>query len=120
MSADTTLMPIPGPIDPVPVPRAATPRADGKVELVGLPKDAIRIALEEAGMEPKQAKLRAKQIWHWVYNRGVSDFSAMTDIAKAPAALAGRALHAYPAGSGRGPGVDRRHAQMAASHPRRP
>jgi 23S rRNA (adenine2503-C2)-methyltransferase len=83
MSADTTLMPIPGPVDPVPVPRAATPRADGRVQLVGLPRDEIRAALESAGLEPKQAKLRAKQIWHWVYNRGVSDFSAMTDIAKA-------------------------------------
>jgi 23S rRNA (adenine2503-C2)-methyltransferase len=83
MSADTTLMPIPGPIDPVPVPRAAKPRADGKVELIGLPREAIRVALEQAGLEPRQAKLRAKQIWHWVYNRGVSDFAAMTDIAKA-------------------------------------
>ncbi|MCL6698920.1 23S rRNA (adenine(2503)-C(2))-methyltransferase RlmN [Sphingomonas sp. NSE70-1] len=83
MSADTSLMPIPGPVDPVPVPRAATPRADGKVELVGLPKEAIRAAMEEAGLEPRQAKLRAKQVWHWIYNRGVSDFSAMTDIAKA-------------------------------------
>ncbi len=83
MSADTTLMPIPGPIDPVPVPRAAISRADGKVELVGLPREAIRAALDGAGLEPRQAKLRAKQIWHWVYNRGVSDFSAMTDIAKA-------------------------------------
>ena len=83
MSADTILMPIPGPVDPVPVPRAATLRADGKVELVGLPRDEIRAALEAAGLEPKQARLRAKQIWHWVYNRGVSDFSAMTDIAKA-------------------------------------
>jgi 23S rRNA (adenine2503-C2)-methyltransferase len=82
MSADTNLMPIPGPVDPVPVPRTATARADGKVELIGLPKEQIRIALEEAGLEPKQAKLRAKQIWHWIYNRGVSDFSAMTDIAK--------------------------------------
>jgi 23S rRNA (adenine2503-C2)-methyltransferase len=82
MSADTNLMPIPGPLDPVPVPRAATPRADGKVELIGLPREQIRAALETAGLEPKQAKLRAKQIWHWVYNRGVSDFAAMTDIAK--------------------------------------
>ena len=82
MSADTNLMPIPGPIDPVPVPRAAAVRADGKVELIGLPREAIREALEGAGLEPKQAKLRAKQIWHWVYNRGASDFSAMTDIAK--------------------------------------
>src|SRR5207342_2828712 len=85
MSADTTLMPIPGPVDPVPVPRAAVPRADGKVELIGLPKEEIRAALEGAGLEPRQAKLRAKQIWHWIYNRGVGDFSAMTDIAKAQA-----------------------------------
>jgi len=42
MSADTNLMPIPGPIDPVPVPRGAKPRADGKVDLVGLPRDRIR------------------------------------------------------------------------------
>ncbi len=84
MSADTNLMPIPGPTDPVPVPRgAARARADGKIELVGRPRDEIRAVLEEAGLEPKQAKLRAKQIWHWIYNRGVSDFEAMTDIAKA-------------------------------------
>ena len=82
MSADTNLMPIPGAIDPVPVARRATARADGKVELVGLSKDAIRSELEAAGLEPKQAKLRAKQIWHWIYNRGVSDFAAMSDIAK--------------------------------------
>ena len=82
MSADTSIMPIPGPIDPVPVPRAALPRADGRIELVGLSKDRIRTSLEEAGLEPKQAKLRAKQIWHWIYNRGVSDFDSMSDIAK--------------------------------------
>jgi len=83
MSADTAIMPIPGPVDPVPVPRSATARADGKVELVGLRKEQIREALEAAGLEPKQAKLRAKQVWHWIYNRGVSDFAAMSDIAKA-------------------------------------
>src|SRR3546814_9808565 len=32
---------------------------------------------------PKQAKLRGKQLWHWIYNRGATDFTAMTDIAKA-------------------------------------
>jgi 23S rRNA (adenine2503-C2)-methyltransferase len=82
MSADTTLMPIPGPIDPVPVPRAPLARADGKVELVGRSKDQIREALEAAGLEPKQAKLRAKQLWHWIYNRGVTDFAIMSDVAK--------------------------------------
>src|SRR3954453_1002575 len=82
MSADTTLMPIPGAIDPVPVPRVASARADGRIELVGLTKDQIRSELEAAGLEPKQAKLRAKQIWHWIYNRGITDFAAMSDIAK--------------------------------------
>jgi 23S rRNA (adenine2503-C2)-methyltransferase len=75
-------MQIPGNIDPVPVPRAASVRADGRAELVGLRKDQIKAELEAAGLEPKAAKLRAKQIWHWIYNRGVSDFAAMTDIAK--------------------------------------
>ena len=82
MSADTNLMPIPGPIDPVPVARAVQRRADGRVELIGLAKEAIRDALEAEGLEPRQAKLRAKQLWHWIYNRGVGDFTAMTDIAK--------------------------------------
>jgi 23S rRNA (adenine2503-C2)-methyltransferase len=75
-------MQIPGHIDPVPVPRDVALRDDGRVDLIGLPKLEIRAALEAAGMEPKQAKLRAKQLWHWMYNRGVTDFALMTDIAK--------------------------------------
>ena len=76
------LMPSPGHIDPVAVPRDAVVRADGRVDLVGLPKAAIAAQLLAAGLDPKQAKLRAKQLWHWMYNRGVTDFHAMTDIAK--------------------------------------
>lgn len=83
MSADTHLMPIPGPVDPVPVPRAVPLRSDGRVELVGRSRDGIREALATAGMDARQAKLRSKQLWHWIYNRGVTDFSLMTDIAKA-------------------------------------
>ena len=80
----TALMPIPGLIDPVPVPRPAPAAgADARVDLVGLSRDQVRERLIEAGLEPKQAKLRAKQIWHQIYNRGASDFDAMSDIAKA-------------------------------------
>lgn len=82
MSADTDLMPIPGPIDPVPVPRPLTARTDGRVELVGLSKVQIQEQLEAAGLEARQAKLRSKQLWHWIYNRGVTDFAAMSDVAK--------------------------------------
>jgi 23S rRNA (adenine2503-C2)-methyltransferase len=76
------LMQSPGHIDPVPVPRDAVVRADGRTDLIGLTKDGIRSALEAKGMEAKQAKLRAKQLWHWMYNRGSTEFIAMTDIAK--------------------------------------
>jgi 23S rRNA (adenine2503-C2)-methyltransferase len=82
MPACTSLMPIPGAIEAVPVPRGARARIDGRIELVGLSKTQIRAALESAGLDPRQAKLRAKQIWHWIYNRGLGDFLGMTDIAK--------------------------------------
>jgi 23S rRNA (adenine2503-C2)-methyltransferase len=90
-------MQIPGHIDPVPVPRAAPARADGRVDLVGLSKAEIRVALAKAGLDERQAKLRAKQLWHWIYNRGVTDFSLMTDIAKAQQPwLAGRFVIGRP------------------------
>ena len=75
-------MPIAGAIDPVPVARPATVRPDGRTDLIGMTRPAIHTALEGAGLDAKQAKLRAKQIWHWIYHRGVTDFDAMTDIAK--------------------------------------
>ena len=75
-------MPLPGQFDPVPVPRTFAPRADGRIDLLGLSKLDLRIALETSQLEAKQAKLRAKQLWHWIYNRGVTDFSLMTDISK--------------------------------------
>ena len=77
------LMPIPGHVDPVPVARMPVSRPDGRIDLIGLSKDQLRDALAGGGMEPRQAKLRAKQIWHWLYNRGATDFAQMTDIAKA-------------------------------------
>ena len=79
---DTTLMSIPGQIDPVPVARDITPRADGRTDLIGLPRERIRDLFAEAGLDPRQAKLRAKQVFHWLYHRGVTEFDAMTDIAK--------------------------------------
>ncbi|MBU3077242.1 23S rRNA (adenine(2503)-C(2))-methyltransferase RlmN [Sphingomonas quercus] len=81
MNAPVT-MPIPGLVDPVPVPRAMPQRPDGRIDLIGLSIAEIRAALSEAQLDPRQAKLRAKQIFHWIYNRGATDFAVMTDIAK--------------------------------------
>ena len=80
--ADTALMSIPGQVDPVPVARDITPRADGRVDLIGLPRPRIAELFAEAGLDPRQAKLRAKQVYHWLYHRGATAFETMTDIAK--------------------------------------
>ncbi|WP_068074142.1 23S rRNA (adenine(2503)-C(2))-methyltransferase RlmN [Novosphingobium lentum] len=82
MSA-TSLMTIPGHVDPVTVPRdAITARDDGRVDLIGLPRAAIAALFAEAGLDAKAAKLRSRQVYHWLYHRGVTEFEAMTDIAK--------------------------------------
>ncbi len=80
--ADTQLMQIPGHIDPLTIPRDITPREDGRVDLIGLPRPQIAALFETAGLDAKAAKLRAKQCFHWLYHRGVTDFDMMTDIAK--------------------------------------
>src|ERR1700712_5600279 len=94
----TAFMSIPGHIDPVPVPRPE-PAADAeaRVNLVGLSKAEIRAALAAAGLDERQAKLRARQLWHQIYNRGAMDFAAMSDIAKPQRAwLAGHFTVARP------------------------
>ncbi|MEE9434373.1 MAG: 23S rRNA (adenine(2503)-C(2))-methyltransferase RlmN [Sphingorhabdus sp.] len=75
-------MQIPGHIDPVVTPRSITPREDGRVDLLGLTRAQIGECLAEAGLDAKAAKLRSKQIFHWIYHRGVTGFDVMTDIAK--------------------------------------
>ena len=75
-------MQIPGHIDPVPLPAKVTPRADGRLDLIGLSVAEIRDVLVAAGLEEKQGKLRSKQLFHWMYHRGISDFAAMTDMSK--------------------------------------
>ena len=51
--------------------------------IVGMTHQALQHALvDRAGVEPKKARMRASQIWRWVYNVGVTDFDRMTDIGK--------------------------------------
>ncbi len=78
----TAAMPIPGHIDPVPVPRPAFAAEDARVDLVGLSREAIRAVLTEAGLDERQSKLRSKQLWHQIYHRGATGFDMMSDIAK--------------------------------------
>ncbi|MFO0203171.1 MAG: 23S rRNA (adenine(2503)-C(2))-methyltransferase RlmN [Alphaproteobacteria bacterium] len=50
--------------------------------LAGLSKPALAEKLVAIGVEPKQARMRAEQLWRWIYHYGVSDFAAMTNVAK--------------------------------------
>ncbi|OAO02999.1 23S rRNA (adenine(2503)-C(2))-methyltransferase RlmN [Parasphingorhabdus sp.] len=75
-------MQIPGHIDPVPLPAKVTPREDGKVDLIGLSVTQVRDVLITAGLDEKQGKLRSKQLFHWMYHRGITDFALMTDMSK--------------------------------------
>ncbi len=56
---------------------------DGPINLVGLTRTQLRETLIEHGTPEKQAKMRVGQIWQWIYQWGVRDFAAMTNLAKA-------------------------------------
>ena len=46
--------------------------------LVGLDRAELAAEMAAFGAEP----FRARQLWHWIYNRGVTDFAAMTSLSK--------------------------------------
>lgn len=52
--------------------------SDTRLDLVGLSRDELTEVLTAQGLP----KFRAGQIWHWMYHKGVTDFSEMTTLAK--------------------------------------
>jgi 23S rRNA (adenine2503-C2)-methyltransferase len=67
---------------------------DARLNLVGLTREALAAELGSIGAE----KFRARQLWHWIYNRGAVEFEAMTSLAKTfRAALAERYVVRRPA-----------------------
>jgi 23S rRNA (adenine2503-C2)-methyltransferase len=70
------LTPHGSPSDPV---RPAAPAAR---ELIGLSRQQVAETLREDGVPAAQARMRASQLWHWLYVRGASDFKQMRNISK--------------------------------------
>ena len=66
--------------DVLTLPRAQP--AAGRVNIVGLTRDQLLAALIAAGTPERQARMRAGQVWQWVYHFGLRDFAAMTNLAK--------------------------------------
>jgi 23S rRNA (adenine2503-C2)-methyltransferase len=58
------------------------PALPAKPSLAGLSKAGLGEKLIAVGVEPKKAKMRAEQLWRWIYHYGVTDFAAMTNVAK--------------------------------------
>ena len=64
-------------------PVAASPAsAPEKPSLVGMTRVEMAKALLAIGVEERQLRMRVTQLWHWIYVRGVREFSAMTNVAK--------------------------------------
>jgi len=55
---------------------------DPRPSLIGMTREALADAMGRAGVPEKQRRMRAGQIWHWLYHRGVQSFAEMTNIAK--------------------------------------
>ena len=55
---------------------------DRREPILGLSRSALAERLGALGVPERQRRMRASQIWSWAYVRGVTDFTAMTDIAK--------------------------------------
>ena len=60
----------------------AKSQTPAKIKLAGLTRAEIAEALTDFGIEPKQVRMRAGQIFRWVYNYGVTDWVSMTNITK--------------------------------------
>ena len=60
-----------------PVTHAKAP-LDPRKNLVGLSREALVAEMARVG----EAPFRARQLWHWIYHRGATDFAIMTTLSK--------------------------------------
>ncbi len=50
--------------------------------LIGLSRAELIERLAAVGVAPAQRKMRAQQLWHWIYFRGARNFDEMTSVSK--------------------------------------
>ncbi len=56
--------------------------APDKPSLVGVSRSGLADMLGGIGVPERERKMRAQQIWHWLYVRGAADFAPMSSIGK--------------------------------------
>ena len=69
-------------VDMKPADRPKAEGFDNRIPIVGLTREALIEALHEIGVPQKQCKMRANQLWYWLYVRGTTGFDEMTNISK--------------------------------------
>ena len=62
--------------------RTPGPHSTQMPSLAGMTRAEIGRVLGDAGVSEKQIRMRAGQLWHWIYVRGASDFRQMTNVSK--------------------------------------
>lgn len=55
---------------------------NGPRTAIGLTRDQLVTALAEIDVPENQRRMRLRQVWSWIYNRGVPSFLEMTDVSK--------------------------------------
>lgn len=60
---------------------------DIKTDLIGLDRAEIQQKLVEIGLPDKEARMRTRQLWNWIYVNGITDFSRMSNVSKNAKAL---------------------------------
>ncbi len=55
---------------------------DMRPSLVGLSREQLAEMLGRIGVPEKQQRMRANQLWHWIYHKGVTSFAAMSNVSK--------------------------------------
>ncbi|GGD01004.1 23S rRNA (adenine(2503)-C(2))-methyltransferase RlmN [Pyruvatibacter mobilis] len=57
--------------------------ADARPSLIGKSRKQLTTALQDIGIAEKESRMRASQIYNWLYVRGARSFSEMANISKA-------------------------------------
>lgn len=58
--------------------QSCVPRAN----LIGMKREVLRETLLRQGTDSSKVNMRVQQLWQWIYNKGVRDFSQMTNLGK--------------------------------------
>jgi 23S rRNA (adenine2503-C2)-methyltransferase len=69
----------PAPLEKIPLETYVPP---AKPSLIGLSRAELIAHLADIGVAPAQRKMRAQQLWHWLYFRGAKNFDEMTSVSK--------------------------------------